>query len=546
MLNRPEILAPAGSMESLKAAVNAGADACYAGGNMFSARAFAGNFDTTELLEAIDYCHIHNVKLYMAVNTLLKNSEMKDLIPYLDPFYREGVDGIIVQDVGVIRSLSKAYPDLPLHGSTQMSVCSTYGAEFLKNLGMTRFVPARELSLNEIKSIKEAVDIEIETFVHGAMCFCYSGKCLMSSFAGGRSGNRGRCAQPCRKAYNSKQFNHEYALSMKDMCTLASLPQLIEAGIDSFKIEGRMKKPEYVAAAVHAYSEITDECINGHLNEKRIAYHTDRLMDIYNRGGFSSGYYYMKNGKEMLANKRPNHTGTLIGKVEAVEAPFVYIRLERGIQAKDVLEIRTGTEQNIELTSNVTAQAGQKIRLNANNLRQIRKDMHVYRTRNNALIEDIGVRFIQKEKQTDIYGKVTAKIGEPITLELFSGVDDISVKVKGECISQAAKRPVEVTQIIDKLSKTGGTGFNFYLESECDENIFISLGSLNVLRREAVRRLEQALIGRYRRRVSDEMKPLYNSREDIKRKNEMKTDLKRAAGCYVSVKTMEQFQIVNT
>ena len=436
MLNRPEILAPAGSMESLKAAVNAGADACYAGGNMFSARAFAGNFDTTELLEAIDYCHIHNVKLYMAVNTLLKNSEMKDLIPYLDPFYREGVDGIIVQDVGVIRSLSKAYPDLPLHGSTQMSVCSTYGAEFLKNLGMTRFVPARELSLNEIKSIKEAVDIEIETFVHGAMCFCYSGKCLMSSFAGGRSGNRGRCAQPCRKAYNSKQFNHEYALSMKDMCTLASLPQLIEAGIDSFKIEGRMKKPEYVAATVHAYSEITDECINGHLNEKRIAYHTDRLMDIYNRGGFSSGYYYMKNGKEMLANKRPNHTGTLIGKVEAVEAPFVYIRLERGIQAKDVLEIRTGTEQNIELTSNVTAQAGQKIRLNANNLRQIRKDMHVYRTRNNALIEDIGVRFIQKEKQTDIYGKVTAKIGEPITLELFSGVDDISVKVKGECISQ--------------------------------------------------------------------------------------------------------------
>lgn len=545
MLNRPEILAPAGSMESLKAAINAGADACYAGGDMFSARAFAGNFDTTELLEAIDYCHIHNVKLYMAVNTLLKNSEMKELIPYLEPFYREGVDGIIVQDVGVIRSLSKAYPGLPLHGSTQMSVCSTYGAKFLKNLGMTRFVPARELSLNEIKSIKEAVDIEIETFVHGAMCFCYSGKCLMSSFAGGRSGNRGRCAQPCRKAYNSKQFNHEYALSMKDMCTLASLPQLIETGIDSFKIEGRMKKPEYVAAAVQAYSEITDEYINGHLNEKRIAYHTDRLMDIYNRGGFSSGYYYMKNGKEMLANKRPNHTGTLIGKVEAVEAPFVYIRLERGIQTKDVLEIRTGTEQNIELTSNVTAQAGQKIRLNANNLRQIRKDMHVYRTRNNALIEDINVRFIQKEKQTDIYGKVTAKIGEPITLELFSGVDDISVKVKGECVSQAAKRPVEVTQIIDKLSKTGGTGFNVYLEAECDENIFISLGSLNVLRREAVRRLEQALIGRYRRSVSDEMKSLYNSREDIKRKDEMKTDLKRAPGCYVSVKTMEQFQIVN-
>ena len=162
MLNRPEILAPAGSMDALKAAVSAGADACYAGGDMFSARAFAGNFDTTELLEAIDYCHIHNVKLYMAVNTLLKNSEMKKLIPYLEPFYREGVDGIIVQDVGVIRSLSQAYPDLPLHGSTQMSVCSTYGAEFLKNLGLTRFVPARELSLKEIKSIKEAAKKLIE------------------------------------------------------------------------------------------------------------------------------------------------------------------------------------------------------------------------------------------------------------------------------------------------------------------------------------------------------------------------------------------------
>lgn len=544
MLNRPEILAPAGSMDALKAAVNAGADACYAGGDMFSARAFAGNFDTTELLEAIDYCHTHNVKLYMAVNTLLKNNEMKELVSYIEPFYKEGVDGIIVQDVGVIRSLSYAYPDLPLHGSTQMSVCSTYGAEFLKNLGLTRFVPARELSLKEIRSIKEAVDIEIETFVHGAMCFCYSGKCLMSSFAGGRSGNRGRCAQPCRKAYNSKQFNHEYALSMKDMCTLANLPQLIEAGIDSFKIEGRMKKPEYVAAAVHAYSEITDDYINGHVNEKRIAYHTDRLMDIYNRGGFSSGYYYMKNGKEMLANKRPNHTGTLIGKVEAVEAPFVYIRLERGIQAKDVLEIRTGTEQNIELTSNVTSHAGQKIRLNANNLRQIRKDMQVYRTRNNALIEDIDARFIQKEKQTDIYGKVTAKIGEPITLELFSGVDNISVKVNGECVSQAAKRPVETAQIIDKLSKTGGTGFRFYLEAECDENIFISLGSLNVLRREAVHRLEQALIERYRRTMSDDKKLLTEKKKTVcDQKQDTGDDIKK--GCYVSVKTMEQFRIVN-
>ena len=200
MLNKTEILAPAGNTEAVKAAVNAYADAVYLGGSMFSARAFAGNFDEKELLDTIDYCHRFGVKVYMAINSLLKNEEIQRLPSYVEPYYRQGVDGIIVQDMGVVSVLGKSFPDLPLHGSTQLSVSSSQGAAFLKSIGMTRFVPSRELSLSEITEIKKNVDIEVETFVHGAMCYSYSGRCLMSSFAGGRSGNRGRCAQPCRSS----------------------------------------------------------------------------------------------------------------------------------------------------------------------------------------------------------------------------------------------------------------------------------------------------------------------------------------------------------
>ncbi len=461
MLNRPEILAPAGGMEALKAAVNAGADACYVGGDLFSARAYAGNFDTKELLEAIDYCHINNVKIYMAVNTLLKNNEIGKLVSYIEPFYKEGVDGIIIQDMGVFKCLSEEFPDLPLHGSTQMSVCSSYGAALLKDIGFSRLVPARELSLEEIKKIKKDVDIEIETFVHGAMCFSYSGKCLMSSFAGGRSGNRGRCAQPCRKPYGCDLFSDEYALSMKDMCMLEKIPDLIDAGIDSFKIEGRMKKPEYVAASVRAYSEVSDCYIDGSLNKKIIDKHLRILADIYNRGGFSGGYYYTKNSKEMLANKRPNHTGVLVGRVSNIAVPNIEISLSEDINKLDVLEIRTGAF-DIELTSGVFGYAGQVIALKGKNFKQIKKDMPVYRTRNNELISDIRKNIINKEKKQNVYGKLTARIGEPILLELYSSYTDAYVKVTGEVVKEAVNRPVDINQIIEKLSKTGGTEMDNY------------------------------------------------------------------------------------
>lgn len=546
MLNRPEILAPAGSMESLKAAVNAGADACYVGGLHFSARAFAGNFNTTELLEAIDYCHINNVRIYMAVNTLLKNDEIKSLYSFIEPFFKEGMDGIIVQDMGVIKFLSEEFPDLPLHGSTQLSICSAYGASFLRKIGLSRLVPAREISLEEIKKIKNSVDIEIEAFVHGAMCFSYSGKCLMSSFAGGRSGNRGRCAQPCRKAYDSEAFSKEYALSMKDMCTLSMLPDLIDAGIDSFKIEGRMKKPEYVAATVQAYSEVCDAYLDEALNDKLIEYHTKRLADIYNRGGFSNGYYYMQNGKSMLANKRPNHTGMLIGRVLDIKAPEILIKLKSDINKSDIFEIRTDKE-NIELTSNTAGNAGETIRLNGRNIKQIKKGMPVYRVRNNKLISEIEKNIIDVEKKQEIYGKVTAHIGEPVTLEIYSEYTGASVRVSGDVVCEAVNKPISINQITDKLSKTGGMGVNFSLECDADENIFLPLSSLNPLKREAIRLLNQKNTDLYKRQSVN--KHYYNSNDSLlnsvtSKKNVLTEKPNSISGCMVSVKTKEQLEII--
>ncbi|HBH92258.1 MAG TPA: peptidase, partial [Bacteroides sp.] len=250
-----ELLAPAGTYEAFRAAINAGADAVYLGGSAFGARAYAGNFDKEQLLEALDFAHIRDRKVYLTVNTLLKENEMGEpLYDYLLPFYEAGLDAVIVQDWGVFDLIQKAFPGLDIHASTQMAVTGCASAGLLKRMGATRVVPARELTLDDIKKIDQNVDIEIESFVHGALCYSYSGQCLMSSMLGDRSGNRGRCAQPCRMKYDN-----EYVLSLKDMCTLELIPQLVQAGVDSFKIEGRMKSSEYVAGVVSVYRRYLDK-----------------------------------------------------------------------------------------------------------------------------------------------------------------------------------------------------------------------------------------------------------------------------------------------
>lgn len=313
-----ELLAPAGYYEGFEAALGAGADAVYVGGAMFGARAYARNFDEDELLRAIDVAHIHGKKLYLTVNTLLKNRELKEeLVSYLKPYYNAGLDAVIVQDMGVFSLIREKFPKLHIHASTQMTVTGPEGMKFLAEQGATRVVPARELSLQELSAMHKACPIEIEAFVHGALCYSYSGQCLMSSLLGGRSGNRGRCAQPCRLPYQVKNFkNREHKkgefcpLSLKDICTIEILPEIIAAGVVSLKIEGRMKQPAYTAGVTGMYRKYLDLLYeygpeDYHVEEKDKKY----LLDLFNRGGSCTGYYKMGNGPRMMAFTNEKKTG---------------------------------------------------------------------------------------------------------------------------------------------------------------------------------------------------------------------------------------------
>ncbi len=258
-MKKVELLSPAGGYKTMVGAFNAGATAVYLGGSKFGARAYAENFDRDEVLDAIVYAHLHGKKIYMTVNTLVKEAEFSQLYDFMLPYAEKKLDGVIVQDYGAARLIRQEFPDIELHASTQQTVTGVYGARLLKERGYTRVVPARELSLEEMRAIREKADIEVEAFIHGAMCYCYSGACLFSSVVGGRSGNRGRCAQPCRLPYRMDVNGKEiYPLSLKDMNTVALIPELIEAGIDSFKIEGRMKKPEYSAGVTALYRKYID------------------------------------------------------------------------------------------------------------------------------------------------------------------------------------------------------------------------------------------------------------------------------------------------
>lgn len=310
-MKKVELLAPAGNYESFLGAIHAGADAVYLGGSKFGARAYANNFTDEEIRSAIKYAHLYGKKVYLTVNTLIKEYEFSDIYLYLKPFYEAGLDAVIVQDVGVFRAIGKWFQDLDRHISTQMTVTGSYGAYYLKELGATRIVPARELSIDEIKSIKQDVNIEIETFVHGAICYCYSGQCLFSSILGGRSGNRGRCAQPCRLPYHGDMDGKKdiYPLSLKDMCTIEIIPELIDSCIDSFKIEGRMKSSEYVAGVTALYRKYIDKYYENpksdfHVSKKDM----DRLKALYIRSEISEGYYHRHNGKSMITLKNPSYS----------------------------------------------------------------------------------------------------------------------------------------------------------------------------------------------------------------------------------------------
>lgn len=314
-MNRFELLSPAGDFSCMTAAFEAGADAVYLAGKSFGARAFAGNFETEELVEALDYAHLLSKKIYLTLNTLIKEKEFGQIAEYLTPFYEHGLDGVIIQDLGLIPFLKREFPDLELHGSTQMTVSNYRSAAWLKEQGLCRVVPARELSLKELQEIKDRAGIEVEAFIHGAMCYCYSGQCLFSSFLGGRSGNRGRCAQPCRLPYkvleNGSCISGKkdvYPLSLKDLSSIPYIYELMDAGIDSFKIEGRMKSPEYVAGVTAVYRKYMDFYMRG---EKRAIAKEDmeQLAHLYIRSDMKDGYFKKHNGKDMISLYSPSYQG---------------------------------------------------------------------------------------------------------------------------------------------------------------------------------------------------------------------------------------------
>lgn len=353
MMNKPELLAPAGSYTSVLAAINAGADAVYLGATQFSARAFANNLTEDELLSAIKLCHLYGVKVYLTLNTLITTNEMESIVPMMRPLYCAGLDGVIIQDLGIVKILADNFPGLSLHASTQMSIMSPYGAEFAASCGIERVVPARELTLDEIREIKEKSGLEVECFIHGAMCYSYSGLCLMSSMIGGRSGNRGKCAGTCRLPFlysKSGRNAEEYPISMKDMCTVTYIPRLIEAGIDSFKIEGRMKTPEYVAGVTSIYRKYIDMYFD---NPSGFAVETadlDFLNGLYIRTDICKGYYEGQRGKNLITMGLPGYRGTddnLIGSIKEK-----YVHTPEKIKIDTYVYLHTGEKASITINCN--------------------------------------------------------------------------------------------------------------------------------------------------------------------------------------------------
>lgn len=429
-----ELLAPAGSLKTLKAVIHAGADAVYLGGSMFGARAYANNFNEEELLEAIRFGHIHGRKIILAVNTLLKEYELGQLYDYLHPYYEAGLDAVIVQDMGVMEFIKTHFPNLPIHTSTQMTITNVEGARLLKEQGVERVVTAREMSLEEIQRIHDEVGVELESFIHGALCYCYSGQCLFSSIIGGRSGNRGRCAQPCRLSYEvlqgEKSLTGHHAtpiLSLKDMCTLPFLYELADHGVYSFKIEGRMKTPEYAAGVVSIYRKYMDSYLDGSripVEKKDIR----ALLELGNRGGFTNGYYYHHNDSDMLSGESASHNKSEGVLQDNIRREYVDTELKEKIKGKLIL--------NKECPAKIEVQYG-KIKVS------YQGDM-VLVAQNRPLTKEVVTEKVTKTGNTPF---VFEKLEVTIDDDIFMPVNQLNQLRRGalEALEEALLKPYERT-----------------------------------------------------------------------------------------------------
>ena len=495
-----EILAPAGSYESFHAAIVAGADAVYAGGPKFGARAFAENFTEDQLLNAIDYAHLHQRKFYLTVNTLLKDYEIEQLPEYLEPLYQRGLDAVIVQDMGVLNVVRQYFPDMDIHASTQMTVTGVNGAQFLKENGAVRVVPAREISLEEVRNIKSVTGMEMECFVHGALCYCYSGQCLLSSLIGGRSGNRGQCAQPCRLPY-TVDGEKGYLLSLKDICTLDIIPDLIEAGIDSFKIEGRMKRPEYVAGVTSIYRKYVDLYLK---NPQKPYWVDDKdkemLMDLFNRGGFHTGYYKQKNGRNMITIQKPNHIGVKAGTVLSQKGREVQMRALTDIAAGDLIEFKNEAQR---YTTGKSCKQGEVITILAPKGIRLSVGEVLYRVQSPELLNTLETTYSEGKVIEKLYGYISLEAGKAAKLVVCK--DEYSVEIESEQqVEAASSRPLDEERIKKQLQKTGNTEFEFdVLDVELHGEVFLPMQQLNEMRRKALEELEKKIQDSFHRKTAE-------------------------------------------
>lgn len=500
-MKKVELLAPAGNMDSLKAAVMAGCDAVYLGGVLFGARAFAGNFTNEEIVDAINYAHLYGVKVYVTINTIIYDSEVERFLDYVRFLHKNNVDAVIIQDIGMFDLLRKKFPNLELHASTQMNIHNYDGALLAKKLGFKRVVMSRETPIDVIKKIKEEIDIEIEVFIHGALCVSYSGECLLSALVGKRSGNRGTCAQICRKKYDfydddkNKLNTNNYLLSTKDLCTLKYVDKLIEIGVDSLKIEGRMKRSPYVYLVTKTYRKVIDNYYNTgklKIDENDII----ELKKMFNRN-FTKGFMLNEDNNNFTYDKRPNNIGIEVGQVISKVKNDLKIKLTYDVSVHDGLRILDDKEDKglvinkmfINNKSVLEAKKGNVITLKYD--KYVEKNSKVLLTSSKRQLDSICEAIKNQERFIYIDLNFTAKENENLKLTITDGLNTI-IETLDKTPMRAINKETSHDVIKKQLSKLGNTVYKARsITLNLDDNLFINIKDINEIRRRAISKLNE-------------------------------------------------------
>ena len=498
-MKKPELLAPVGNIDSLKAAVNAGCDAVYLSGKLYGARSYAGNFDDEELISAIKYCHLYGVKVYVTINTLIYDAEVEGFIKYVDFLHKNGVDAVIIQDLGMFDLLHKLYPNLELHASTQMHIHNLSGTKFMEEMGASRVVLARETPIELINEIKKNTNVELEIFIHGALCISYSGQCLMSSLIGGRSGNRGTCAQCCRQSYSLIEndniiYKNKYLLSTRDLNSLDNIGKLIDIGIDSLKIEGRMKRPEYVFYVVSLYRKAIDSYLKNNkviITDEEI----NNLKKIFNRE-FTKGFLFNDLNKNIVNSYRPNHLGVEIGKVVEQGKEYIKVKLIDELNVQDGIRIIDKEDYGMNIQTLFinnkkvsSAKKGDIVTIKFD--KKVSINSKVVKTTDKLLMDNIDNNIKNNSRKVIINIKLNCTLDKKIKASITDGNN--YVKLESEYIVQPSlNKPTTKEDIIKQITKLGDTIYEIdNLSIECDENIFIPVKILNDLRRCLVEKLNE-------------------------------------------------------